>query len=162
MVRIKIHTVEILDTYASCRHEKLYETIQDKVIRSDDLPKSPQMVLKLFGDATVVLCTLSMLSNPKLVECGLVNVLPMKSLVIDEASQIDVFEFMVIPALSIWTISNTLNQHLFYKFSKDLTKVCFFGDPKQRESKPHMHLLSNPSFVSPALWRRGNESRNNF
>jgi len=56
------------------------------------------------------------------------------SLVIDEASQIDVFEFMVSPVVALWAISDTLNQHLFYKFSKKLSKVCFFGDPKQRES----------------------------
>ena len=72
------------------------------MIRSDDLPKTPQKVLKLFGDATVVLCTLSMLSNPKLEDCGLLDILPVKSLVIDEASQIDLFEFMVIPALLLW------------------------------------------------------------
>jgi hypothetical protein len=72
------------------------------VIRSDDLPKDKQKVLKVFGDATVVLCTLSMLSNPKLAECGLLDILPVKSLVIDEASQIDLFEFMVIPALLLW------------------------------------------------------------
>jgi hypothetical protein len=28
-------------------------------------------------------------------ECGLLDLIPMRSLVIDEASQIDVFEFMV-------------------------------------------------------------------
>ena len=88
----------------------------------------------LFHDTTVVLCTLSMLSNPKLLQCGLFDLLPIKSLVIDEASQIDVFEFMVIPVLALWAISDTLNQHLFHKFSKELTKVCFFGDPNQRES----------------------------
>ena len=53
----------------------------------------------LFRGATVVLCTLSTLSNPQLLQCGLFDHLPVKSLVIDEASQIDVFEFMVIPAL---------------------------------------------------------------
>ena len=88
----------------------------------------------IFRGATVVLCTLSMLSNPKLAECGLIDILPVTSLVIDEASQIDVFEFMVIPVLALLAISDTLNQHLFYNLSKHLTKVCYFGDPKQRES----------------------------
>ncbi|KAF8462633.1 P-loop containing nucleoside triphosphate hydrolase protein [Russula ochroleuca] len=78
-------------------HEKLYEEIVAKVIRSDELPEDRRVASMLFGGATVVLCTLSMLSNPKLVNCGLFDLLPMKSLVIDEASQIDVFEFMVIP-----------------------------------------------------------------
>jgi hypothetical protein len=40
-----------------------------------------------------------MLSNPKLADCGLFNILPVNSLVVDEASQIDVFEFMVILVL---------------------------------------------------------------
>ena len=110
----------------------MYEKIQDKVIRSDEL----RDVSKTFRDITVVLCTLSMLSNPKLADTGLFDILPVNSLVIDEASQIDVFEFMVSPGLAFWAISDTLrlSQHLFYKFSKELTKVCFFGDPKQRES----------------------------
>jgi regulator of nonsense transcripts 1 len=112
----------------------LYEKIQDKVIRSDDLPDSVNEVSKTFRGITVVLCTLSMLSNPKLTDCGLFDILPVNSLVIDEASQIDVFEFMVSPVVAPRATSDTLNQHLFYKSSKELNKVCFFGDPKQRES----------------------------
>jgi hypothetical protein len=112
----------------------LYEKIQDKVIRSDDLPDSMSGVSKTFRGITVVLCTLSMLSNPKLADCGLFGILPVNSLVTDEASQIDVFDFMVSPVLASWAISDILNQHLFYKFSKELSKVCFFGDPKQRVS----------------------------
>ena len=69
------------------------------VIRSDELPKKPGVVARIFGDVTVVLCTLSMLSNPTLKECGLFGAIPVTSLVIDEASQIDVFEFMVISVL---------------------------------------------------------------
>jgi regulator of nonsense transcripts 1 len=87
----------------------LYEEIVAKVICSDDLPSSRRGVLKIFGGATVVLCTLSMLSNPKLLQCGLFEMLPVKSLVIDEASQIDIFEFMVIPVLALWAISDALN-----------------------------------------------------
>jgi hypothetical protein len=50
-----------------------------------------------------------MLSNPKLVDCGLFDILPVRSLVIDEASQIDVFEFMVIPVLALRAITDILN-----------------------------------------------------
>jgi len=96
-------------------HEELYVEIEDTVIRSDELPNGPGDVSRMFGDVKVVLCTLGMLSNPKLDDCGFFDVIPVRSLVIDEASQIDVFEFM----------------HLFHKFSNVLTKVCFFGDPKQ-------------------------------
>ncbi|KAI0251233.1 hypothetical protein BJV78DRAFT_1282728 [Lactifluus subvellereus] len=96
-------------------HEELYSAIEDVVIRTDNIPERVQDVATLFGGITLVLCTLSSLSNPKLDECGLLDLIPMRSLVVDEASQIDVFEFM----------------HLFYKFSDVLMKVCFFGDPKQ-------------------------------
>jgi regulator of nonsense transcripts 1 len=80
----------------------LYEEIEDMVIRSDELPKTPLEVSRLFGDVTVVLCTLSTLSNPKLKQCGLIRVIPVASLVIDEASQIDVYEFMVISVLAFY------------------------------------------------------------
>jgi len=74
----------------------LYVEIESMVIRSDEIPDSPGDVSMMFADVTVVLCTLGMLSNPKLHDCGLFRIIPVRSLVIDEASQIDVFEFMVI------------------------------------------------------------------
>lgn len=43
----------------------------------------------------MILCTLSMLSNPALDEIGVFDLLPVERLVVDEASQIDTFEFMV-------------------------------------------------------------------
>ena len=145
-------------------HEKLYEEIQDKVIRSDDLPDSVSRVSKTFRGITVVLCTLSMLSNPNLADCGLFNILPVNSLVIDEASQIDVFEFMVISVLALLAIYDTLNQHLFYNHSKKLNKVCFFGDPKQRESYSVLTYMSpiSSSYPSSALRLRRSRTRNNF
>jgi len=72
------------------------------VIRSDELPDTPGEVSRMFGNVNVVLCTLGMLSNPKLKDCGLIRVIPVTSLVIDEASQIDVFEFMVISVLTFY------------------------------------------------------------
>ena len=68
--------------------------------RSDELPNTPGEVSRMFGDVTVVLCTLGMLSNPKLRNCGLLRIIPVKSLVVDEASQIDVSAFMVTPVLA--------------------------------------------------------------
>jgi hypothetical protein len=97
---------KFLRTYTRYRHEKLYEEIQAKVIRSDELPQSRREVEMIFRGATVVLCTISMLSNPKLAECGLIDILPVTSLVIDEASQIDVFEFMVIPVLALLAVTD--------------------------------------------------------
>jgi regulator of nonsense transcripts 1 len=81
----------------------LYVEIEATLIRSDELPNRPGDVSRMFGDVKVVLCTLGMLSNPQLDNCGLFDVIPVRSLVIDEASQIDVFEFMVIiiPVLAL-------------------------------------------------------------
>jgi regulator of nonsense transcripts 1 len=95
VVRINTLVVKTLG-YTEDRHEGLYVEIEDMVIRSDELPNSQKAVSRLFGDTTVVLCTLATLSNPKLNDCGLFRAIPVRSLVIDEASQIDVFEFMVI------------------------------------------------------------------
>ena len=75
----------------------MYEEIQHRIIRSDDLPRddySGVTIERLLLGSTVVLCTLSMLSNPTLHNCRAFSVLPVKRLVIDEASQIDAFEFM--------------------------------------------------------------------
>ena len=76
------------------RHEHLYEGIEDDLIQTDDFghgfdPKN------CIGTTKVVLCTLSMLSNPALYETGIFKYLPVERLVVDEASQIDTFEFMV-------------------------------------------------------------------
>ena len=51
---------------------------------------------KMFEGITLVLSTLSMMSNPTLDR--IFRLIPVKSLVVDEASQIDVLEFMVILA----------------------------------------------------------------
>jgi|SRR5712672_3131703 len=95
MVKIKLELWKFSEITLN-RHEELYVGLEDKMIRSDELPDSKQAVARAFDDATIVLCTLSTLSNPKLYDCGLFEVVPLKSLVIDEASQIDVFQLMVI------------------------------------------------------------------
>ena len=76
------------------RHEHLYEGIEDDLIQTDDFGHGfdPKNYL---GTTKVVLCTLSMLSNTALYETGVFKYLPVERLVVDEASQIDTFEFMV-------------------------------------------------------------------
>lgn len=71
--------------------------MEEKLIRSDDIPSSGDMAAmeRLFEGNTVILCTLSMLSNPIVVRSGLTKLVPIERLIIDEASQIDVFEFLV-------------------------------------------------------------------
>ena len=75
--------------------------MEDAVIRSDVLRKRQDVgVQDIFEGITLVLSTLTMLSDPILNTCGLLPLIPVKSLVVDEASQIDVFEFMVILAFT--------------------------------------------------------------
>lgn len=77
------------------RHEHLYGNVEGKLIRSDELPKTKLGMERVVSGVTVVLCTLSMMSNPALHDNGTFEVIPPKRLVIDESSQINVFEFLV-------------------------------------------------------------------
>jgi hypothetical protein len=69
--------------------------IQEKLIRSDELPQNPRDLNLALGGTCIMLSTLSMLSNPALDAKGVFEFVPVKQLVIDEASQINVFDFMV-------------------------------------------------------------------
>jgi regulator of nonsense transcripts 1 len=81
--------------------------VKDVIIRSDVLRKRQDSgVDDLFDGITLVLSTLSMLSNPILDTCGLLRLIPVRSLVVDEASQIDVFEFMVTLPFTALTLSD--------------------------------------------------------
>ncbi|KAG2007254.1 hypothetical protein CC2G_014962 [Coprinopsis cinerea AmutBmut pab1-1] len=96
-------------------HEHLYLAIEAKLIRTDELPTDPVGLERVIGDSCVILSTLSTLSNPALDQNKMFELVPVERLIVDEASQIRVFEFL----------------HLFEKFQKDLEKVYFFGDPCQ-------------------------------
>lgn len=81
--------------------------MKDVIIRSDVLRKRQDSGIDdLFDGITLVLSTLSMLSNPILDTCGLLRLIPVRSLVVDEASQIDVFEFMVTLPFTALTLSD--------------------------------------------------------
>ena len=74
----------------------MYDEVGDSVISSDVLRRRKATgVRDIFDGTTLVLSTLSMLSDPILNICGLLSLVPVTTLVVDEASQIDVFEFMV-------------------------------------------------------------------
>ncbi|KAG5643663.1 hypothetical protein DXG03_000543, partial [Asterophora parasitica] len=98
-------------------HEHIYHAIEDQVLRSDDFAtcSGAVSIQRLLGDSCIVLSTLSMLSNPILDRAGVFQVVPLERLVVDEASQIKIEDFLPI----------------FQKFHRTLAKVCFFGDPKQ-------------------------------
>jgi superfamily I DNA and/or RNA helicase len=84
------------------------------VIRSDAF--SHKTTQKLLGDAQVILCTLSMIAgNKRMHAAGFPNFVPVNTLVIDEASQIQVHDYL--PVLS--------------RYWKTIRKMCFIGDDKQ-------------------------------
>jgi len=98
---------------AVLRHEHLYSKIVDNLIHSDEF--FSKGLRKALNGVRVILCTLSMLSNPGLVSISRSN--PVSTLIIDEASQIEVGDYMAV----------------FTKYTS-LRKLCFIGDDKQCES----------------------------
>ncbi|KDQ56116.1 hypothetical protein JAAARDRAFT_133150 [Jaapia argillacea MUCL 33604] len=76
-------------------HEHIYEKIQERIIRSDEMPEEPLDVQRRLGGCCVILCTLSMLSNPVVEDRGIFELVRPERLVIDEASQINISDFMV-------------------------------------------------------------------
>ncbi|GLB40322.1 putative AAA domain containing protein [Lyophyllum shimeji] len=91
-------------------HEHIYTKVQDNIIRSDQFFKIKPHAIK---DCKVMLCTLSMLSNMFITKFTSQN--PMKILIVDEASQIEIGDYISILSTS----------------SSNLRKACFIGDDKQ-------------------------------
>lgn len=71
--------------------------VEHKIVRTDEFFCDDGIVSteRIFGGCSVILCTLSTLSNPIIDISGLTTIVPVERLVIDEASQIDIFEFLV-------------------------------------------------------------------
>ena len=72
----------------------MYEDIELHLIVSDEFGEGFDPRIGI-GSSKVILCTLSMLSSSALVKCNILEYVPIERLVVDEASQIDMFEFMV-------------------------------------------------------------------
>ncbi|RPD58077.1 P-loop containing nucleoside triphosphate hydrolase protein [Lentinus tigrinus ALCF2SS1-7] len=121
-------------------HEHLYESIEERLIRSDDLFSDRVETERRLGGSKTILSTISMLSNPALDNSGVLYIAPVERLIVDEASQIDSFELM----------------HLFHKF-KHLETVCMFGDPKQlppygQETAPQMKTVFDIKHLKPSAY----------
>ncbi|KAI5120000.1 hypothetical protein M0805_008461 [Coniferiporia weirii] len=121
-------------------HEHIYEEVKDSLIRTDELPSTPQEMAVVFDGVKVVLCTISTLSNPSVERKRVFSFVPMTNLVVDEASQIGIFSYM----------------HIFAQF-KRLHKVCFFGDPKQlppygQESAPTLQCIFDVRHLKPQAY----------
>ncbi|KAK0476953.1 P-loop containing nucleoside triphosphate hydrolase protein [Armillaria novae-zelandiae] len=95
-------------------HEHLYTQIVDRLFRADELPNNPKDLGYTIGASTIILSTLSMLSNPALDDNGMFDLVPPKILVVDEASQINIFEYM----------------HVFFKFRNVMNQVPPYGKDK--------------------------------
>ncbi|KAF7336708.1 Regulator of nonsense transcripts 1 [Mycena venus] len=95
------------------RHEHLYQKIMDNVLRSDDMDDDFEQMEQRMLHSRVVLCTLSMLSNPRL--SAITRLVPLQTLMVDEASQVEIGDF--VPML--------------YRFSRSLQKMVFIGDDRQ-------------------------------
>ncbi|KAF9459527.1 P-loop containing nucleoside triphosphate hydrolase protein [Collybia nuda] len=116
-------------------HEHIYTLIGKSLIRIDTLPTKMADTKKVIGSSCIVLSTLSTLSNPTLVKNGLFKLVPVDRLVIDEASQIKVFDFMSV----------------FVQFS-NLKKICFFGDPKQHSLPADRMPVPLGDFISKNVY----------
>ncbi|PBK86089.1 P-loop containing nucleoside triphosphate hydrolase protein [Armillaria gallica] len=116
-------------------HEHLYTNIEDRLLRGDLLPNNQKALRCIVGPSSIILSTLSMVSNSTLDQNGMFDLVPPTTLVVDEASQINESQ-----------ADNILSQHVFVKFRDVMKKVCFFGDPKQlppygKEKAPSMQCI---------------------
>ncbi|KAF7374795.1 Regulator of nonsense transcripts 1 [Mycena sanguinolenta] len=94
-------------------HEHLYHKINPNLIRSDQLNDDIVATERLLLGSQVILCTLSMLSNPLM--SVVTRLVPIQTVIVDEASQIQIGNFL--PMVSL--------------FSTTLRKLVFIGDDKQ-------------------------------
>lgn len=86
----------MIEETLTCRHEHIYEPkVEELLIRTDQLPADVKDVAyKLLG-VKVMLSTLSTLNNPSLVTKRIFDFVPLTNLVVDEASQIGILNYMV-------------------------------------------------------------------
>jgi regulator of nonsense transcripts 1 len=95
------------------RHEHLYTQLEHNLIRSDTFDEDIVAASQRALGARVMLCTLSMLSNPHI--HAFTRIIPVHTIMFDEASQIEVGNYL--PVL--------------HRFKTSLQKMVFIGDDKQ-------------------------------
>ncbi|TFK50013.1 hypothetical protein OE88DRAFT_1661505 [Heliocybe sulcata] len=68
--------------------------MEHNLVRSNDFPSTiTEAELRLAG-ARVILCTLSMLSNSRMQAAGFTRLVPVDTVIIDEASQIEIGDYI--------------------------------------------------------------------
>ena len=85
------------------------------MIESGDFKRTTYENERMLGGARVILCTISMLSTDRLMVCGFTKIVPVQTVIIDEASQIEVGSYLPILA----------------RYKPVLRKMVFIGDDKQ-------------------------------
>ncbi|KAG6329772.1 hypothetical protein ID866_9318 [Astraeus odoratus] len=94
-------------------HEHLYSNLLSNVIVSEEFSDRGSFFSQISG-CPVILCTLSMLSSHKLMQLGVFRVIPLQNIVVDEASQIEIGDY-----IPLFATATTIR------------KVTFIGDDKQ-------------------------------
>jgi len=85
------------------------------VIESGNFERTVLGNERLLMGSRVILCTISMLSTGRLTQCGFTKIVPVQTVIIDEASQIEVGDYL--PMLA--------------RYKTTLRKMVFIGDDKQ-------------------------------
>ena len=93
----------------------MYEIIGRNMIESGDFRKSDLENERMVLGSRVMLCTISMLSSRRVME-SFTKIVPVQTVIIDEASQIEVGDYLPILA----------------RYRTSLRKMIFIGDDKQR------------------------------
>ena len=85
------------------------------MIESGNVERTTYGNERLLKGARVILCTISLLSTYKPVDCGFTTIVPVQTVIVDEASQIEAGDYLSILA----------------KHKATLRKMIFIGDDKQ-------------------------------
>ena len=96
------------------------------MIESGNFKRTAQENERLLLGSRVILCTMSMLSANKLTQCGFTNIVPVQTVIVDEASQIEAGDYLPILA----------------KHKTTLRKMIFIGDDKQCRCEEYAWMKS--------------------
>ncbi|KAI5892948.1 uncharacterized protein SCHCODRAFT_02502284 [Schizophyllum commune H4-8] len=111
-------------------HEHLYHQIEERLIRSDMFPETTIAASRMVLGARVMLCTLSCLSVDRIQ--SITKVVPLQTVLVDEASQIEVGDFVP----------------MIHQYRETLQKIVFIGDDKQ-----HRMPIQLGSFISKNVYK---------
>ncbi|KAL1727284.1 P-loop containing nucleoside triphosphate hydrolase protein [Schizophyllum commune] len=111
-------------------HEHLYHQIEQRLIRSDNFPENAMGAERMVLGARVMLCTLSCLSVDRIQ--SITKVVPLQTVLVDEASQIEVGDFVP----------------MIHQYRETLQKIVFIGDDKQ-----HRMPIQLGSFISKNVYK---------